>query len=129
MPALKRGPERRLCFGPLRRQERALLRALGQERDIGPERGPKQRPLQYEDPGLVWRQEQHPEQALLRFNEPGLVRGPVIGPERGQERPLHSAPHRWLLPVMEQGPHKGQALPPLSGVRPLRKGGGPISDV
>ena len=73
-------------------------------------------------------QMQHREQALLRFDERVQARGPVIRPERGQERPLYPAPYRRLLRVPEQGPLKGQALAEPSGGRPLRRSGRAIRD-
>jgi hypothetical protein len=64
---------------------------------------------------------------LLGYEYRRPVRGPVMGPERClsqcPERLPFPALLRRLLQVPEQGPHKGQALPQLSGVRPLRKSG------
>ena len=83
--------------GLLRQQERRLLRCEGRV--------------------LLRVQMQHREQALLRFDRRAQARGPVMRPKRGQERPLYLAPQRRLLRVPEQGPHRGQALPQLSGGR------------
>jgi hypothetical protein len=65
---------------------------------------------------------------LTRLAERGLVQGLVMGPERGQKRPLYLAPQRRLLMVPEQGPHKGQALAQLSGRRLQRRSDRWISD-
>jgi hypothetical protein len=57
------------------------------------------------------------DRALLRLNERGLARGPVMGPERGQERPLYPVPLRLLLQMPEQGSLKGQARVQASPLR------------
>jgi hypothetical protein len=51
-------------------------------------RQPERRLLRCEGRVLFRVQMQHLEQALLRLAERGLVRGLVMGPERGHERPL-----------------------------------------
>ena len=112
----------------LQAEGRALLRVLGQGLARLLVRGQERWLLRDEDRVLFRAQMQHPEQALLRFDERVQARGPVIRPERGQEWPLCPAPYRRLLRVPEQGPHKGQALPQLSGVRPLGKSGRAIRD-
>jgi len=103
-----RNPER----APVRKQERRLWR--------------------HEDRVPVRAQVQHPEEKLFRLDERGLVQGLVMGSEREllqrPERLLLPALLRRLLRVPEQEPHKGQALPQLSGGRPLRKSGRAISD-
>ena len=52
-------------------------------------------------------QVQHQEGTLFRLDERAQARGPVMGPERGQERPLYPVPLRLLLQVPEQGQLKG----------------------
>jgi hypothetical protein len=102
---------------PLQRQEQVLLQGLVQAQVQGLLRQHERRLLRCEGRVLLRVQMQHREQALLRFDERAQARGPGIRPERGQERPPHPAPYRRLLRVPEQGPHKGQALPQLSGGR------------
>ncbi len=108
---------------PLRQQEQVLLQDLVGTQVQGLSRQRERRRLRCEGRVLLRVQTQHPEQTLLRFDERAQARGPVIRPERGKERPLYPAPQRRLLRMPEQGPHKGEALPQLSGVRPPRKSG------
>jgi hypothetical protein len=104
-------PEQGLGRAPLRDLKRMLL----QNRERMPVRKQERRLLRHEDRVQLRAQVQHWEQALLRFDERELVRGLVMGPERGHERPLYPVPWRRLLPVPEQSPHKGQGLPQRSG--------------
>jgi len=113
---------------PLQRQERVLLQCLVQAQVRGLLPQQERRLLRYEGRVRHGAQVQHREQALLRLAERGLVRGLVMGPERGHERPLYPVPWRRLLQVPEQGSHKGQALAQLSGRRLRRRSDRWIND-
>jgi hypothetical protein len=106
-------PEQGLGRTPLRHRKRLPLE--------NPERVPvgkqKRRLLWHEDRVQLRAQELNRDRALLRLEARGLVRGQVIGPERGHERPLYPVPWRRLLQVPDRSPHKGQALAQLSGRR------------
>ena len=114
-----REQERRLLVVPEQGLGRTLLRHPKRLPSENPERVPvrkqKRRLLRCEGRVLFRAQMQHRDRALLRLNERELVRGLVMGPERGQERPLYPVPWRRLLPMPEQRPHKGQGLPQRSG--------------
>jgi hypothetical protein len=102
-----------------------LLQSLVRAQARGPLRRQERRLLQYEGRVRLRVQMQHREQAPWRFDERAQARGPVIRPEREplqwHERLPLPALLRWLLRVPEQGPHKGQGLPQLSGVRPPKE--------
>jgi hypothetical protein len=98
---------------PLRDPKRMLL----QNPELVPVRKQKRRLLRHEDRVQLRAQVLNRDRALLRLNERAQARGLVMGPERGQERPLYPVPWRRLLPVPKQGPLKGQALAQLSGGR------------
>ena len=93
-----RHPKQMLLQNPVQAQVRRLLRKQ------------EQRLLRYEGRVRLRAQVQRREQTLLQCHERRLEQGPVLRPERGQERPLYPVPLRRLLQVPEQGPHKGQAL-------------------
>ena len=127
-----REQERRLLVVPEQGLGRTSLRYPKRLPLENPERVPvrkqKRRLLRHEDRVQLRAQVLNRDRALLRFNERELVRGLVMGPERGQERPLYPVPWRRLLPVPEQGPHKGQALARRSGGRLRRRSDRVISD-
>ncbi len=102
---------------PLQEQERVLLQNLVPAQVRGLLRQQERRLLRYQGWLRLRVQMQHWEPALLRFDERVLARGPVMKPERGQERLLYPAPYRRLLRMSEQEPHKGQALGQWSGGR------------
>ena len=101
----------------MRRPQRSLLQCLLQAQVRGLLRQPERWLVRAEDRAQVWVQVQQRKQTLLRCDERAQARGPVIGPERGHERPLYPVPWRRLLRMPEQGPHQGQALAQLSGRR------------
>jgi hypothetical protein len=87
--------ERALVRGPLRLEERRLLRGLGRMQSYVPL--------------------QSAEKVPLRRDERVPARGPVIGMERGHERTLFFGPERRPLRVVERGLHKGLEFPLWSG--------------
>jgi len=99
-------PEQGLGRTPLRHPKRLPL----ENPERVPVRKQKRRLLRHEDRVQLRAQVLNRDRALLRLNERGLVRGLVMGPERGHERPLYPVPWRRLLQVPEQRPHEGQAL-------------------
>jgi hypothetical protein len=124
--APERGLVRRLLVGPEQGLGRTPLRHPNRLPLENPERVPvrkqKRRLLRCEGRVLFRVQVLNRDRALLRLDERGLVRGLVMGPEREHERPLYPVPWRRLLRVPEQRPHKGQALPQLSGRRHRKRG-------